>query len=98
MKRERRSFTKEFKLEAIRLAETSGKAVSRLEKELGLSSGLLRLWLRQYREEGDVALLGKGAQDAERVRVRELERELAVVRQERDILKKAVSIFSQASE
>ena len=95
MARVRRTYSDEFKMEAIRLHEESGRPVRQLEKELGLSSGLLRLWLQKSQQSGEAGLQSAGSATASDLRVRELERENQRLRQERDILKKALAIFSR---
>ncbi len=91
----RKTYPREFKLETLRLVETSGKPVAVVERELGLSQGLIYHWRRELARQDKQAFPGKGrlAEDAERLR--QLERENAILRQERDILKKAISVFSQ---
>jgi transposase len=94
MKRARRSYTREFKLETLRLLETSGRSVSQLEDELGIGHGCLNRWRQKFAEEGDHAFPGHGCRTPDQERIRQLERENTILRQERDILKKAVAIFS----
>ena len=91
MKKERKNYSKEFKLETIELAKSSSKPDSQIEQELGLSRGCLYNWRKQVEQ----AFPGKGNLKADDEYSRGLERELAIVRQERDILKKALAIFSQ---
>ena len=97
----RKVYTQEFKLEALRLLKSSGKTKVELERELGLYSGQLRLWERAFtREEGNVeqAFPGIGHQSDAEAELRRLRRELEIVRQERDILKKAIAIFSKTQD
>lgn len=94
MTRERKTYSKEFKLETIELARTSDKSDSQLERELGLTRGCLYNWRKQLAQDGEQAFPGKGRAKADDEYVRSLERELALVRQEREILKKALVIFS----
>jgi len=94
MKKERKIYGKEFKLETLELSRTSGKSDSQLERELGLSRGCLYNWRKQLEQAGEQAFPGKGKLKADDEYVRSLERELAVVQQERDILKKALAIFT----
>lgn len=91
----RKTYTREFKLDTLRLVETSGKPAIVIERELGLTHGLVYQWRRELTRKDKQAFPGKGrlAEDAERLR--QLERENTVLRQERDILKKAISVFSQ---
>ena len=97
MKKLRRQYTREFKLEAVRLLETSGRSASQLERELGIGKGNLWRWKRAFEADGEGAFPGHGRLTPEQERVRQLERENEILRQERDILKKAVAIFSQPS-
>lgn len=90
----RRTYTDEFKREAVRLWETTDKSAADLEAELDITAGLLNKWKRQLRAKGDTAFPGRGRLTAEEEKVRQLEREPAIVRQERDVLKQAVAIFS----
>ena len=95
MSRKQKKYSKEFKLETLALSRTSEKTDSDLERELGLSRGCLYNWRKQLERDGHQAFRGKGCQKAEEERIRQLERELAIVRQERDILKKAMAIFTR---
>ena len=95
MKAPRKSYTREFKVEAVRLMETSGKPVAQLERELGLSESILHHWKRQLAREGDEAFPGKGHLSSTDELIRQLRRENEILRQERDILKKALGICSQ---
>ncbi|HXV99410.1 MAG TPA: transposase [Anaerolineae bacterium] len=96
MTKKQQKHTKEFKLETIELARTSGKNDSQLERELGLSRGCLYHWRKEVQREGPQAFPGKGRLKADDEYVRGLERELAIVQQERDILKKALAIFTRS--
>jgi transposase len=97
MTKSRRTYDGEFKREALRLLETSGKSAAQLERELGLGAGCLSRWKQKQAEEGEQAFPGHGRLTAEQERLRQLERENEILRQERDILKKAVAIFSHPS-
>jgi transposase len=95
MAENRRKYTREFKIEAVRLLDTSGKSGHEIEDDLGIGRGQIYRWRRQLAEEkGSIrAFPGTGkARDEELVR---LKRELAIAREERDILRKAVAIFSR---
>jgi transposase len=95
MSRSRKSYTREFKIEAVRLMETSGKPIAVLERELGLSEGLLHHWRKQFARDGMEAFPGKGHLAPTDEAIRQLKRENEILRQERDILKKALGIFSR---
>ena len=95
MKKKLRTYPKEFKLEALQLSETSGKSDLQIEHDLGIGRGSLYRWRKQFKKEGKQAFPGHGRQTPDEDRFRQLERENGILRQERDILKKAVSIFSK---
>lgn len=93
----RRQYTREFKQEAVQLLERSGRAASQLEAELGIGDGCLLRWQKALAAEGAQALPGTGHLRPEQEQLRQLQRENAVLREERDILKKALAIFSGPS-
>lgn len=95
MSKQRKTYTREFKLEAIRLAETSGRPVTQLERELGLSQGTIAHWRREVQRTGGEAFPRHGHLLPSEARLRQLERENAILRQERDILKKDIAVVSQ---
>lgn len=94
MSKSRRVYTREFKEEALQLLATSGRSANQLEQELGVGKGCLTRWKHELASEGEQAFPGHGRLPAEQERVRQLEREVEILRQERDILKKAIAIFS----
>jgi len=98
VKKIRKQYTREFKLEALRLLETSGKSATQLERDLGIGKGNLWRWKRDQAKDGEHAFPGQGRLTPDQERIRELERENEILRQERDILKKAVAIFSHLKE
>ena len=98
MTKPRRSYTREFKIEALRLLETSGKSGVQIERDLGIGAGCHSHWKREVAEEGEQAFPGHGRLAAQQEQIWHLEREIEILRQERDILKKAVAIFSQPSK
>ena len=97
MSKKNRTYTKEFKLEALELLRTSGKSAAQLERDLGITQGLLLKWRDRYQvqEMNGETTLGPSDMAAAQAEIRRLRRALAVAEQERDILKKAVSIFSR---
>ncbi len=93
--RARRKFTAEFKREAVKLAEQPGRAVAAVARELGVERSVLKGWMDNFaagRYERDRALPLKVAQQQDNEQLR---RELAKVRMERDILKKALGYFAK---
>ncbi len=95
MSKKYRKFTEEFKLEALKLLENSGKPMAKIERELGISSGLLAKWKQRYKVDENTDSLAPSDHEALVKENHRLKRELLIAQQERDILKKAISIFSQ---
>lgn len=96
MPKEQRTFTREFKLEAVQLVHKSGKSQAHVARDLGIADSTLHHWCKEFAEAGAQAFPGSGHQTAQEEEVRRLKRELEVTRQERDILKKALAIFSRS--
>ena len=92
MPKGQRAFTKEFKVEAVRLVKTSGKSISQVARELGIGDSTLHHWCQQMAEQGEQAFPGSGHQTPPEEELRRLKRELEVTRQERDILKRAMPL------
>jgi transposase len=93
MSEKRRSYTEEFKVEAVKLLSESEESAAQIARELGIPQTNLSRWKREMEEDPEGAFPGKGnARDEELARLR---RENAKLKKERDILKKAVGIFSQ---
>ena len=95
MKKVQKTYTAEFKREAVRLAQTSGKPIAHIARELGISDTSIHEWRKQLAAHGEEAFPGSGHQTAQEEELRRLKRELEVTRQERDILKKALIVFSR---
>jgi len=91
----RKQYTKEFKIEAVRLSEESDVSVYTVAIELGVHPNSLYKWRQQYLAEGKEAFPGHGKMKASDEEVRRLRRELARTREERDILKKAIAFFAR---
>ncbi len=91
----RKRFDSSFKREAIRLAEESGKRDRQIEQELGVYQGAIRHWREEIEKDPINAFPGTGHLKPLEEENRQLRRELEIARQERDILKKAVAIFSK---
>jgi len=97
---QRSKYTKEFKEDALNLCKEPGYTVPRAAKHLGVSEKQLYRWRKEHETCGSLAFPGNGreALSAEGKRIRELEKRLRDAEMERDILKKAVGIFSKASK
>lgn len=93
----RRKYTREFKTEAVRLAEKSDKSMVDLAQDLGIHQNTLYKWRRQLLAEGQEAFPGQGNRKASDAEMLQLRRDLEQVREERDILKKALVFFSKES-
>jgi transposase len=94
-------YSREFKLETLRLLKSSGKTKADLERELGLYAGQIHLWEKAFSRKGEnveQAFPGTGHQSDAEAELRQLRRENEILRQERDILKKAVAIFSKTQD
>jgi len=98
MSRVRRQYDNEFKRKTLDLFRTSGKSAAEIERDLGIGDGCVLRWKQADEKAGEKAFPGTGHQAPELERIRQLERENEVLRQERDILKKAVAIFSQPKQ
>ena len=96
--RKRRSFTKAFKEEAVRLLEKSGRPAAEIARELGIPRNRLYKWQAQIKAHGKDSFPGSGRLPAPADEVARLRRENARLREERDILKKAVAFFTKGSE
>lgn len=94
MATERRKYTEEFKREAVRLMETSDKPVAQLAGDLGINDNNLYRWRGLYGSPSQANTNGSVAEMA--AELKRLQRENEVLRQERDILKKAMSIVSRS--
>jgi transposase len=95
MNNNKRQYDKQFKQEAVRLYETSGKTIEQIETDLGIAPGLLNKWRAQVKRDGERAFPGSGRQTETDAELRRLQKENALLRQERDILKKAIQVFSR---
>ena len=91
----RRKHSREFKLEAVKLVVEQGRTVYDVAQSLGVNPGLLQRWKSQLKSEGALAFPGNGRPHAADEEVLRLRKELAQVRQEREILKKATAYFAK---
>ena len=89
-----RKYDLEFKVEAVRMAAEPGVTNRSVESRLGIGQGVLSRWKRELRNDATYAFAGKGHLKVEDEEMRRLKSENERLRRERDILKKAVAIFS----
>ena len=93
----RRVFSREFKIEAVKLVTQQEYSVSQAAESLGIGTGLLRRWREKFAEQGQEAFQGKGKLTATDEEMRKLREECRRLRMERDILKKATAFFAKES-
>ena len=92
----RKTFNKEFKLEAVRQLEQGDKSPNDIAIDLGIRRNMLYKWQDQIRKQGDSAFNGPGRKPTDQTsEVAKLRKELATVKEERDILKKAAAYFAR---
>jgi transposase len=91
----RRTFSAEFKREAVKLVRERGVTINQAAQDLGLHHNVLRRWVADHAEHGEKAFPGRGKQRPDDAEVARLRRELAKTRAERDILKKAIAFFAK---
>jgi transposase len=92
---ERRRFTREFKLEAVRLVTERGVTIAQAARDLEVSGQVLRRWVKELEGDEQQAFPGHGQQKAEQAELTRLRREVAKLKAERDILKKAAAYFAK---
>lgn len=93
----RRSFTAEFKREAVRRVMESGQPVAAVARQLDLHANVLRGWVKALKEDPAQAFPGHGRMKPEQAEIERLKKELQRVKAERDILKKATAYFAKES-
>jgi transposase len=96
-KSERRQFTQEFKRNAVNLVMEKGVPVRKVARDLDIHPNLVHQWRRMYITDGDGAFVGTGKIKPEDAELKRLQKELEEVKEERDILKKALGVFSKRS-
>ena len=91
----RRVFSREFKLEAVKLVRDRGVAVAQASRDLDIAESVLRRWLREAAVDPRQAFPGHGQVKPEQLEIDRLRREVAKLKAERDILKKAAAYFAR---
>ena len=94
----RRRFTREFKLEAVRLVREQDLTVAQAARDLDLHENVLRKWVKDYKTDPACAFPGHGHQKPEQAEITALKREIIKLKAERDILKKAAAYFASESK
>lgn len=93
----RRKFSREFKLEAVRLVKERGVSVAQAAKDLDVHENVLRKWMREVSADPQHAFPGQGVMKPEQAELERLRKEVARLKMERDILKKAAAYFARES-
>ena len=88
-----KKYSDEFKRDVLAMAAEGTRSVAQLERDLDITPGLVYKWQQRYRVNGET--LQASDDRAEQAELRRLRRELEIVKQERDILKKAIQVFSR---
>ena len=91
----RRSFTKEFKVEAVRLVRNRGVSIAQAARDLDLHENVIRKWLKDFDADPGQAFPGHGNMKPEQAEIEGLKREVQKLKAERDILKKATAYFAK---
>ena len=92
---QRRKFSREFKLEAVRLVRERGVSAAQAARDLDVHENVLRKWVREFAADPRDAFPGHGQVKPEQLEIDRLRREVAKLKAERDILKKAVAYFAK---
>src|SRR3989304_4438371 len=95
MGKTRRRFSREFKIEAVRLVTEGGRGIAETAREIGVNATVLGRWKQTLANDGEEAFPGKGRLAPLAEEVRRLERELKRVRRERDFLKETTAFFAR---
>jgi transposase len=97
MTKEKKKYTPEFKMEAVRLVTEQGYKTSEAARNLGLHPSVLNRWRKEMALDGKEAFPGKGRLTPEKEELQRLRKENQRLRMERDILKKATAFFAKES-
>ena len=90
-------FTREFKLEAVKLIRDRGVSYVQASRDLGVHQSVLRNWVKALADDPQHAFPGHGQMKPEQAEIARLKREVAKLKAERDILKKAAAYFAKES-
>lgn len=91
----RRKFSREFKVEAVKLVTERGVSVAQAARDLDVAESVLRRWMRELTSAPAAAFPGNGQMRADQAEIAALKKEVARLRAERDILKKATAFFAR---
>jgi transposase len=91
----RRQFTREFKIEAVRLVRDRGVSVAQASRDLDVHENVIRKWVKELSADPGQAFPGPGVKKPEQAEIERLRREIQKLKAERDILKKAAAYFAK---
>jgi transposase len=97
MTREKKSYSAEFKMDAVRLVTEQGYKTSEAARNLGIHPSVLNRWKQQMASDNEKAFPGKGRLTPEKEELQRLRKENQQLKMERDILKKAAAFFAKES-
>lgn len=95
MDKQRRTFDRQFKIDAVSLVVNGGRTVMDVSRDLGVDANTLYRWKREFSKEDTGAFPGKGRLSPQEEELRRLRRELEQAKEDREILKKALEFFSK---
>ena len=90
-----RHFSREFKMDAVQMVTEKKMSVRKVAEDLDIHPNLLQIWKSRFLKDGEKAFSGKGRIAPEKAQIRRLEKDLERIKEERDILKKALAVFSK---
>jgi transposase len=94
---EKRKYSREYKIETVRMIRDRGVSAAQASRELGVHATVLRQWVREFSADPKDAFPGKGQMKPEQAEIEKLRKEVAKLKAERDILKKAAAYFARDS-
>ena len=93
----RRRFSREFKIEAVKLVTERGVSIAQAARDLDVHGTMVRAWMKEFSQDPQQAFPGNGVMKPDQAEVERLKREVAKLKMERDILKKAAAYFAKDS-
>jgi transposase len=98
MTKKRKSYSKQFKIDTVKLVTEQGYKISEAARNLGVNPNVLRRWKDQFETDNNQAFPGKGHMTPEKAELHRLRKENQQLRMEREILKKATAFFAKESK
>lgn len=93
----RRHFSREFKVEAVKLVTERGVSIAQAARDLDVHETMVRTWVKEISKDPEHAFPGEGVMKPEQAEIERLKKEVAKLKMERDILKKAAAYFAKDS-